>query len=200
MTSKANYGQGDLLGARVGDQEGEAMTEPTKWTPERALADRIAHAIDAIHHTAVRNPRDGGASMRRAKDVLIGIVSEVVAEREAAVAEITKQKARADRAERALVGAGWQDLGGAEWKPPLGKPPRFFEVMPKEASDELDYLRSEVERLRAELAAKQAAPEQGQAGPSDEEIRDAIESVHMCGDNVTADALRKVAQRAGVRL
>jgi hypothetical protein len=35
---------------------------------------------------------------------------------------------RLDRAERALRRAGFQDLGGEEWKPPLGKPPIFIEV------------------------------------------------------------------------
>lgn len=32
------------------------------------------------------------------------------------------------RAERALRGAGFQDLGAAEWKPPLGRPPVFIPV------------------------------------------------------------------------
>ena len=35
---------------------------------------------------------------------------------------------RLERAERALLRAGFQDLGAQEWKPPLGKPPIFIEV------------------------------------------------------------------------
>lgn len=35
---------------------------------------------------------------------------------------------RLERAERALLRSGFQDLGGQEWKPPLGKPPIFIEV------------------------------------------------------------------------
>lgn len=37
-------------------------------------------------------------------------------------------KRRYDRAERALLSAGFEDLGGQEWKPPLGKAPHFIEV------------------------------------------------------------------------
>jgi hypothetical protein len=37
-------------------------------------------------------------------------------------------KRRYERAERALLAAGFEDLGGQEWKPPLGKAPRFIEV------------------------------------------------------------------------
>lgn len=110
------------------------------------LADRIAHAIDAIHHTAVRNPRDGGARMRRAKDVLIGIVSGVVADRDAATAEILR-------------------------------------------------LRAEVERLR-----QQAPPAPADGVPSDEEIREAIQTVQEFGYGSTAKAIRLVAKRAGVKL
>lgn len=34
--------------------------------------------------------------------------------------------ARLERAERALIRAGFQDLGGQEWKPPLGKAPDYI--------------------------------------------------------------------------
>jgi hypothetical protein len=50
--------------------------------------------------------------------------------------------AKLDRAERALLRAGFEDLGGQEWKPPLGNPPKFIEV-------EAPELRAEVEKLQA---------------------------------------------------
>jgi hypothetical protein len=37
-------------------------------------------------------------------------------------------KRRYERAERALLSAGFEDIGGQEWKPPLGKAPHFIEV------------------------------------------------------------------------
>lgn len=45
-----------------------------------------------------------------------------------APADTTALQAKLDRAERALIRSGFEDLGGQEWKPPLGKPPRFIEV------------------------------------------------------------------------
>lgn len=39
-------------------------------------------------------------------------------------------KERLARAERALIRAGFEDLGGQEWKPPLGKAPKFIETAP----------------------------------------------------------------------
>lgn len=39
-----------------------------------------------------------------------------------------EQGKRIERAEGALKRAGFEDLGGAEWKPPIGPAPRFIEV------------------------------------------------------------------------
>lgn len=50
------------------------------------------------------------------------------------VADAGKLKAELERAKRALVRAGFQDLGGTEWKPPLGKPPRFVTVEAQQAA------------------------------------------------------------------
>lgn len=44
-------------------------------------------------------------------------------------------KAKLDRAERALLRAGFQDLGGEEWKPPLGPAPHFITVREESLSD-----------------------------------------------------------------
>jgi hypothetical protein len=43
-------------------------------------------------------------------------------------AERDRALIRLDRAERSLLRAGFEDLGGQEWEPPMGKPPRFVEV------------------------------------------------------------------------
>lgn len=51
--------------------------------------------------------------------------------------------ARAEKAERALRGAGWVDNGGEEWKPPLGAVPRSLLAT-------LDAYRDDMERLRAD--------------------------------------------------
>jgi hypothetical protein len=46
----------------------------------------------------------------------------------ALIDQIDSLKKRAARAERALIRGGFVDHGAQEWKPPLGKPPRFIEV------------------------------------------------------------------------
>ena len=62
-----------------------------------------------------------------------GFVQGIIAGGPAAVLEETSR--RLARAERALLAAGFTDLGGREWKPPIGKPPRFIVMA---ASDEAE--------------------------------------------------------------
>jgi hypothetical protein len=49
--------------------------------------------------------------------------------------------AKLERAERALARGGFEDLGGQEWKPPLGQPPRFIEVPAPASGTEKDAAR-----------------------------------------------------------
>lgn len=156
--------------------------QPTAWTTEIDLA--IGSLVDSAQAgaNAKRWPMNAAKKLR-----------EVIA------AEIERQKARADAAERERDG----------WRREESKCVRVArDTLGSDAPAHLSTiadcvvsLGALVERLRAELAAKQPVKaEAAQQGPSDEEIRDAIESVHMCGDNVTANALRLVARRAGVKL
>lgn len=52
--------------------------------------------------------------------------------------------AKLDRAERALKRAGFQDLGGQEWKPPLGKTPDYITEQIKDAVDAVQSVAAEI--------------------------------------------------------
>jgi len=99
-----------------------------------------------------------------------------IAALESAIAETTKERERADVLQGFLRGTT---------------------KVCEDAQADAERMRSEVERLRAELAARQPS---AQEGPSDKEIRDAIERVFMCGYTATSSALSLIARRAGVKL
>lgn len=167
------------------------MTEPSKWTPERALewlrdvSSRSSMSFDELR-------KNWGA------EAFAGACGVAIEALEAAVAEIARQKEMTEQARR----DGQEMTAG---------------------------LHQLVAELRAELAAKQpavvhiengrfiggagdvvvqgsyehgiqAAPEQGQAGPSDEEIAGSIKCVWTWGCKRSAHALQLLARRAGVRL
>lgn len=67
-------------------------------------------------------------------------------------------KRRYERAERALLSAGFEDLGGQEWKPPLGKAPHFIEVSdPKRDMAIAEAVRKFCENKAANDSTKYAA-------------------------------------------
>lgn len=168
--------------------------QPTTWTPERALA----WLRDYFEYK-------GGLEPVRA-----------IAALESAAAEIEQQKVRADGLERER---------DAYRKAKQENDERFM-IERDEALQVVERLRAElaavtkreadgvalfdqllaeerakVAKLRAELAAKQPAEaEAAQQGPSDQEIANVIESVGMCVNSLTAEALRMIARRAGVKL
>ena len=87
---------------------------PEGCTPDAAL--NLSEQIRAMDHGDRDHWYIAGFkdARRRAGD----LASDYLVQQRAMAAEL-------DRAKRALVRAGFQDLGGEEWQPPLGKPPVF---------------------------------------------------------------------------
>lgn len=144
----------------------------SKWgNPDRGRVafEAIEYAAAEIERQKARaDAAEKEAAMIRDGTKLVreGLMAETerlraqVAERDCAATDLVDErdeaKARADRAERALRSAGWQDLGGAEWKPPLGEPPQFIEVLPKGVADEVDRLRACLVRCGRAVGGKMA--------------------------------------------
>lgn len=71
-----------------------------------------------------------------------------------------------ERAERALLRAVFQDLGGEEWKPPLGPAPRFIEVPALSLPQQGDAaLFSRVEMLEEDAGRWQRSVRECEANP-----------------------------------
>lgn len=204
--------------------------QPTTWTPERALEclrdwasdecdwpkwrreyeDGIDHGeiaqdllrrCGAMVAEALESAAAEIAKLRNDAEVIAGfrlgearLLDEVRKEAEQLRDWLAKEKARADALRKALIQCGRNVGGGID----DAVSDDFLMHVPEEA-------RLVVERLRAELAAKQPA-EAAQQGPSDEEIDSAIDSVRRHRLNSedafieTYHALRKIARRAGVKL
>lgn len=163
--------------------------QPTTWTLERALAMLRDYKTSRIEGEIGRFIETWGN--------LWPVLPIAIAALESAAAEIAKERARADAAEKEvermraeLATVAKREADGVAL---------FDDLLARE--------RAEVAKLRAELAAKQPAEaEAAQQGPSDEEIDSAIDSVRRHRLNSedafieTYHALRKIARRAGVKL
>lgn len=151
--------------------------QPTTWTPERALQCLRDWASDECDWPKWRREYEDGIDHGEIAQDLLRRCGAMVAEAlESAAAEIERLRDEVTQLE------GMERQRDAE-------------------TARADAAEKEVERLRAELAAKQPAEaEAAQQGPSDEEIAGSIKCVWTWGCKRSAHALQLLARRAGVKL
>jgi hypothetical protein len=110
---------------RSSGRAADAPSEPSEL--RQALID-VRHAIQFSHDSV--GGIDKMPVMMHHAGTVVEFIDGVLKSRaaDALDSQPTSLQSRLDRAERALLRAGFQDLGGQEWKPPLGPAPRFIEV------------------------------------------------------------------------